>query len=286
MIRPIPRLRAPTGAALLLAALLLAAPAPSTASAASVSSNWAGYVAIPSPSVGSRFSSVSGSWRQPSATCTPGRESYSAIWVGMGGDSETARSLEQIGTDTDCSHGGSAAYSSWFELLPAGPVTLSLKVVPGDQISASVTVRAHHVTLRMHDMSTGARFTTTRRAAGVDLSSAEWIVEAPSACGRGATCQTLPLTNFGDLSFSSATATARAHTGPIADPDWSVTALELRQSAFSSSTGRTGARATPTRTVILATPSSAPGPGGAFSVSWREQAGTSESPNAAAPAGA
>ena len=123
--------------------------AASSAPAASVSTNWAGYVAVPSASVGSRFSSVSGSWKQPSANCSAGRETYSAVWVGLGGYNEDARSLEQIGTDSDCARSGGASYSSWYELLPAEPVNLTLEVHPGDEISASVTVKNHDVTLRI-----------------------------------------------------------------------------------------------------------------------------------------
>jgi hypothetical protein len=124
-------------------ALLLPASADAVVS---VSSNWAGYVALPSASVGSRFSSVSGSWTQPSATCSAGEETYSAVWVGLGGYRENARSLEQIGTDADCTRSGTTDYSSWYELLPAGPVNLTLKVHPGDEMSASATVSAHEVT--------------------------------------------------------------------------------------------------------------------------------------------
>jgi Peptidase A4 family len=262
---------------LMWAALAAAASAPA-AHAASVSSNWAGYVAVPSVRVGSRFSSVSGSWRQPAASCSPGREAYSAIWVGLGGDDEAARHLEQIGTDVDCSGSGSASYASWYELLPAGPVNVGLHVSPGDQMSASVTVNGRDVTLGMRDLSTGARFTTTRRGLGVDASSAEWIVEAPSACVSNYTCQTLPLTDFGDVAFASATATARSRTGTIVDPAWSSTALELRQSAFTRSTGRAGPRARPTGSLIVATPTAASPFAGAFSVDWKEQLIQGEDP--------
>jgi len=63
------------GVVVLACSLLLASGVWVSASAnaaVSVSSNWAGYVAVPSVSVGSRFSSVSGSWTQPSATCSAG----------------------------------------------------------------------------------------------------------------------------------------------------------------------------------------------------------------------
>jgi hypothetical protein len=246
--------------------------------AASVSTNWAGYVALPSASVGARFSSVSGTWTQPSATCSAGRETYSATWIGLGGYAVHARALEQIGTDTDCTRSGSAVYSGWYELLPAGPVNLKLKVHAGDQMSASVTVKRHGVTLRIRDLSTGRRFSTTRRMTRIDTASAEWIVEAPSACVSSETCQILPLTDFGEVAFSAATATARAHTGPIADPDWSSLALELQQRSFGAVGGPAGTRAQPTRTLILATPSSPPSSAGAFSVSWREQSIQLEQP--------
>src|SRR5271165_1023109 len=103
-----------------------------SAEAISVSSNWAGYIASPSAGVGSRFERVSGTWTIPNATCSAGRESYSAVWVGLGGASEDSPALEQIGTDADCTSSGAAGYSSWYELVPAVPVELRLEVHPGD----------------------------------------------------------------------------------------------------------------------------------------------------------
>ena len=222
------------GAGLTGAILATALLAPAVAGATDVSSNWAGYVAQPSPSGGSSFSSVSGSWTEPSATCERSRESYSAVWVGLGGFREDAGGLEQLGTDADCSSAGKVSYSSWFELLPAEAITVHLTVRPGNRMTASVTVRDHDVTLRLRDLSTGARFSITRRAPDVDISSAEWIVEAPSVCASAGGCRTLALTDFGEVAFSSASATSLGHTGPISDPAWSATALELRQNALPS----------------------------------------------------
>jgi Peptidase A4 family len=262
------------------ALVAVAAAAPSPAPAATVSANWAGYISSPSASVGSRFSSVSGSWRVSSATCSPGLESYSAVWVGLGGASENARALEQIGTDADCASSGSATYSGWYELIPAGPVNLRLKVYPGNEMSASVTVRSHDVTLRIRDLSTGARFTITKHVSSVDASSAEWIVEAPSLCVTSNACATVALTNFGTVVFSSATATADKHTGTIEDPDWSATALELRQGAGHDFGGRPGRRFGPTSALITATPSPVSGSEGFFTVSWQEQSIPVEQPSA------
>jgi hypothetical protein len=256
---------------LLASALIAVVAAPTASAATAVSSNWAGYVAAPSAAGGSHFSSVSGSWVEPSATCVKGTESYSAVWVGLGGASEGSRALEQVGTDADCSNSGKPVYSSWFELLPAEAVDVRMAVHPGDQIAASATVRAHDATLRLRDLTTGARFTITRRTPHIDVSSADWIVEAPSVCVGPGSCRTFALTNFGDVAFSSASATAAGHTGPIADPNWSATALELRQGSHQPGHRGTVAAGNPPDGLIVAAPTAASGPEGAFGVRWQEQ---------------
>ena len=89
--------------ALIAAAFALAAPA--AMADVTNSSNWAGY-AVHKPGVS--FRTVSGTWRQPVAKCTPGVETYSAFWVGLGGFSLNAPALEQTGTELDCSISGKA----------------------------------------------------------------------------------------------------------------------------------------------------------------------------------
>lgn len=246
------------------------------AGAATVSSNWSGYVASPVAAAG--FSSVSGTWTQPAATCSAGSEAYSAVWVGLGGDREGADALEQVGTDVDCSSAGRAVYSAWYELIPAGPVSVAMRVRPGDRLSASVTVKGHGVTLRIRDLTTGAHFSTTKRIANVDVSSAEWIVEAPSVCFASGACGLLPLTDFGSVSFSDATATVGGHTGTIADPDWSATALELRQDA--ARTFRARRRPGRSAAVVSADPSAASAADGSFTVTWQELSAQAEAPSA------
>jgi WD40 repeat protein len=250
----------------------------SASAATSISTNWAGYVSVAAARVGARFSSVSGSWTQPAATCTSGRAAYSAVWVGLGGY-KSARALEQVGTDADCTAAGRASYSTWYELLPTGPVSVPLKVHPGDRMSASVTVRSSDVTLRVRNLSTGARFTTTRRVSNIDVSSAEWIVEAPSVCVSSSSCLTLPLTNFGTTLFSSATGTARGHTGTIDDADWSAMALELQQQNANATAGGSAVlRRAATRTLTVATPSAVAASNGSFSVTWGERSIHTEQP--------
>ena len=88
-----------------IAAGLLLPAAAAAAAAGTVSSNWAGYAALASTGAPAPRS-VSGSWRQPAATCTPGRETYSAVWVGLGGFNEGTGALEQIGSNADCTRWG------------------------------------------------------------------------------------------------------------------------------------------------------------------------------------
>src|SRR5690348_6309968 len=134
--------------ALLALALLAVASAPAAAQTAasmrhgpvqnhtlhgknSTSTNWSGYA-----TTGSRYTSVSGTWKQPTATCSAGQTAYSSFWVGIDGD--TTNTVEQTGTDADCSS-GTPTYYAWYEMYPKFPVNLSNTVKPGDSMSASVT---------------------------------------------------------------------------------------------------------------------------------------------------
>jgi Peptidase A4 family len=199
--------------------------APAALADTTQSSNWAGY-AIHRDGVS--FSKVIGAWRQPDATCTPGTPSYSAVWVGIGGYSITSNALEQIGTEVDCSATGRVASSAWYELVPAASQSIKLIVRPGDELNASVTVTGHKVDLTLNDLTRHRKFTKTLHASVVDVSSAEWIVEAPSSCLSDNSCQTLPLADFGTASFDLASAkSTKGHTGSIADKAWSSTKITL-----------------------------------------------------------
>lgn len=276
-IRFLRRPDASRGVIALVCAVLVAGGAWASGSAdaaVSVSSNWAGYAVVPSGSRASAFSRVSGSWAVPTATCSGRGETYAAAWVGLGGFHESSRALEQIGTDADCTRTGNAVYSAWYELVPAAPVTLKLKVHAGDVIAASVSVKGHGVTLRIRDLSTGSLVTRRRRVTKVDLSSAEWIVEAPSVCVTTRICGTLALTDFGNIALSQLEATERGHTGSVEDRRWKATELELREA---QSLAR-GPRASAARTAATAVPTALSSSGSAFAVTWGEQAIQTEQP--------
>jgi hypothetical protein len=206
-----------------IAACAAAAPA-GAATWATTSSNWAGY-ATSRPGVS--FRRVSATWVAPAAHCSWGRRRYSAVWVGLGGFHTTSKALEQVGTEADCA-GGKGYYSAWYELVPAAPVKLGLTVRPGDAMSASVTVSGHSVALFIANRSRGTTSSKRLDVAQVDVSSAEWIVEAPSSCGDNGDCRALALADFGTTSFANAKATkTTGHTGTISDPAWSAAAITL-----------------------------------------------------------
>jgi hypothetical protein len=211
------------------------------AATTSTSADWSGYA-----TTGDTYSSVSGSWTQPAATCSSADTAYAAFWVGLDGD--TTRTVEQIGTESDCAQ-GSPVYAAWYEMYPAAPVSIDRPVAPGDSLSGSVTADgAGGFTLTLNDSTQGWTFSTTAAASRAQLGSAEWIAEAPSN-GRRA----LPLANFGTVSFTQCAANG---TALGANPNLEAITLAARNGP------------------VEAQPSSLTSDGAGFSVTW-QQDGTS-----------
>jgi Peptidase A4 family len=171
----------------------------------STSTNWSGYAVT-----GGRYTSVSATWKQPTATCSG--TAYSSFWVGLDGD--TSGTVEQTGTDADCS-GSTPKYYAWYEMYPKFPVNFSNPVTPGDTMTASVTTNGSgSFTLKISDTSKGWTNTTTARLKSAKLASAEVIAEAPSSSGG-----VLPLANFGTVNFSGASANGALLTSNTAGID-------------------------------------------------------------------
>jgi hypothetical protein len=192
-------------------------------------SNWAGYAATSAAgSTPITFTSATGTWKQAAATCTPGAgESASAVWVGLGGYSLDTHALEQIGADADCSASGAPSYYVWYELVPEPPVNLKLKVRPGDTLTASVNVTGgNQVWLQLKNRTAGVVFNKRVTISNADLSSAEWVVEAPSSC-LSFSCRPVPLANFGSVAFSKIATTGDGHPGTLLDPAWSNIPMQL-----------------------------------------------------------
>lgn len=172
----------------------------------SQSTNWSGYAVT-----GSKFTSVSSSWTEPTVSCSKST-AYSSFWVGLDGD--TSNTVEQTGTDADCSN-RRPVYYAWYEMYPAYPVNLSGTVRPGDHMSASVTTNGSgSFTLTITDSTQGWTKTTPATLTSAQLSSAEVIAEAPSS-NRGV----LPLANFGTVNFTNATANGSSLTNSTANID-------------------------------------------------------------------
>jgi Peptidase A4 family len=189
------------------------------------SSNWAGYAAHRG---GVKFKRVTATWHQPKAICTPGLATYSSVWVGLGGYSVRSRALEQIGGEVDCNARGRVVSGAWYELVPAPSRTISLQVRPGDEMKATVTVIGHRAHLQLRNLTRRHTFTRTVHTSAVDISSAEWILETPSICSGGSSCQVLPLANFGSATFRSARATTtRNASGPISSRSWNTSKITL-----------------------------------------------------------
>ena len=245
---------------------------------AEVSANWSGYV-VNAPSTS--YTSVTATWRQPTVTCgVTDAGSSAAFWVGLGGYAQTSQALEQVGTSSDCDPDtGRPSYYAWYELVPGPSVTVkNLKVFPGDLITTSVNViGSTTIELQVKNRTRGTVFTTKEPFSTPDLTSAEWIAEAPSDCS-GYQCRPIPLSNFGSISFTKIAALGNGLGGTLlANPGWTTTAIKLvpdgsrgffpgpdRFSGFASSTAG-------------ALPGDASSDGRRFSVQWSASAATATS---------
>ena len=225
-------------------------------------SNWAGYVVASSATTKTSFSAVSGSWTQPAVDCSAGSASHSAFWVGLGG--YTGDHLEQTGTSADCSATGQAAYSAWYELVPAAQVPVTMTVQPGDRLSAHVGVSGETVTISISDLTRHTTFSKQLQMSSPTVSSAEWIAEAPSRCVSSSSqdCHILSLADFGTVTFTSASASAAGRTGSINSGLGQVSALTLEAAPGFGRLYATAAQAD-------ASPGALSGNGSSFTVNWQ-----------------
>jgi hypothetical protein len=222
------------------------AASPRAAGGSAVSPNWSGYVVTAKP--GTRYSSVTGTWRQPAVSCTRDAKEFSTIAVGLGGYGSNPQSDEQVGADANCGPSGKPAYYGWFDVAPYPSYSIPHKVSPGDLLTATVSivsvVHPALVRVQLDNSTAGWSFTReiswvsagttvqqpgTQNAGGRDspaASSAEWLVEAPSSCRYEACAQT-SLANFGSVAITNASAVVDGVPGTLADPRWDVVRLRL-----------------------------------------------------------
>jgi hypothetical protein len=193
------------------------------------SSTWAGYAvvtSISSPQEGV-VSDVNGSWTVPAVDCSATPTAYASFWIGI--DGYFSNTVEQIGTESDCSS-GSGIYYAWYEMYPAYAVDLNMKISPGDAVSAEVQyLGGGSFNLTVTDTKTGTSSSTTQKPTSAARSSAEWIAEAPSSGGMR-----LPLADFGTVTFQGAQATLNGHAGTISDSAWQHDRIDLVSPSGSS----------------------------------------------------
>jgi hypothetical protein len=184
---------------------------------------WSGYVDVAGGP--RKFSSVSGTWTVPTATCGAAT-TYQADWVGI--DGQTNDTVEQAGTYESCD-GGTASYKAFYYLWGYanfhGGVPIYLPpsrdpVARRDKISVSVSLVEKQWIFALEDSTAGWKVTVpiAQRDPPPAQASAEWIVEAPGICASP--CVTASLTATTPVTFTNARATQTGVTGTISSwPD-------------------------------------------------------------------
>jgi len=168
------------------------------------SRNWAGYAAT-----AGKYTAVSGTWTVPEfAPDSP--IGADATWVGIGG--VHGNDLVQAGTQETVADHGRTQYQAWVEMLPQSSQPVPLPIGAGDSISISIEQSAKDQWRIVFVNNTRGQAYEMSVHYESSLSSAEWVVEAPSA-RRG---RILPLDTFGTITFSQATAVKDGQTVTVA----------------------------------------------------------------------
>jgi hypothetical protein len=178
--------------------------------------NWSGYI-----DTGTTFTSVAGSWTQPTADCPASKVQQAAFWVGFDGYDSTDTSVEQVGTDSDCAKKvktvpAGPRYYAWYQMYPDSVVVLPTATYPvsaGDAISASVHGSGADYTVAISDGTRWSFSLAVTAPAVASDASAEWIAEAPLTCTTAGKCKPEPLADFGSVTFTGASANGEPING-------------------------------------------------------------------------
>jgi hypothetical protein len=213
--------------------------------------DWSGYEvnsdsANPKPVV----IGVGASWIVPRITVSSS-DSYSAVWIGIGGQSDKDNTLIQTGTEQD-SLNGKVTYSIWYELLPRDSVTInSMKVSPGDEINATISLTSSPTnlwTIEINDITKGETFKQNFNY-NSNRFSAGWIVERPTINGVFST-----LANFGNVTFNNSRATVNNVTGAISNfPNAQITMVNRQNKQLTAISSLTAHGSSFTVTYLVGT---------------------------------
>ena len=192
------------------------------------STNWGGYAVNKS---GSKFRSIKATFFVPFLNCavSPGgaNGTYSSDWVGL--DGFTSSTVEQDGIEADCD-GSNAQYFAWREVFPRDEQPSSIKIHPGDSVTASVrySTSSHKYRMQVTDNTDGQSFTVHQKCAGsaCQRNSAEVISEAPTIV-IGSTDTQASLADYGAVNFTGISITnGSGRTGGIKSSHWTRTKIE------------------------------------------------------------
>ncbi len=232
-----------------------------------ISPQWAGYALTgPSP-IATLYTSVQGTWVEPHIVCPAiaTYNAYSSFWIGTDGNllnptpTTSFNPVEQIGSDADCVNGALTLYA-WWNAIPnaAQSIPSTRHILPpatypvrsGDVLTGSVrasnSITATGVTFTLVNATERWTFTTTQPAPFAAYTTAEWVVEDPSALLTDVNAL-FPLADFGTVPFTNCTANGVAI---IAHPNVAEIIME--------SNG-----------IVKAVPSALDNTGAGFSVTWK-----------------
>jgi hypothetical protein len=134
-------------------------------------------------------------------------------------------------------------------------------------------VTGSEVLLWLKNRTRNAVFSKRITLASPDLTSAEWIAEAPSECTSDYSCRQVPLANFGSVTFTKVAALASINGlgdqgGTITSTLWQATPIQLVPRPSQRFFGDVVERPDATTGAAGATPVGLSADGGSFGVNW------------------
>jgi hypothetical protein len=178
------------------------------------STYYSGFGAAPPTS---SVSEVRGSWTEPTVRCSGSSDRLAGFWVGI--EDNRGRYLQQLGTAAICHGTAAPTYYAWYEMFPLPTVPITMRIHPGDRMTATVSVKGSAWRLTLKDASTGATFAITKNRTA-DAAIALWIAEAPSSSTSELGLHVLPLANYGTVTFTGCSAVVGGTRRTITDPAW------------------------------------------------------------------
>lgn len=186
-------------------------------------STWAGYVAASPPGT---FSCVEGSWIEPVVTCGEANAAV-GFWVGIGGYSsrdlqitDDDHAMERAGTGVECED-GEADHYAWHQIeppessdqpfSPTASQPNEMVIEAGDRMWAQVRYATGAYVMTVANLTTGDVRSILVAHAGIQRSSAEWIVGGEDG---------EPMARFDKVTLTDGMATMDGILGTVGSAGW------------------------------------------------------------------